>query len=271
MENLIETAKIIAANKLSGSLELAKLLLERLIQNSITTVEFESAMEIILKAHPYMAVMRRIRREISHIPSEDIPVKAKEFLESMKNAQKKIAEYFLSIVPDSLTFLTYSRSSTVFEVLKFIHENNRIKRIIISEGRPDYEGIEQARAFAKLGIPVDLTMDSSLGSFGEKADMFVVGADAITPGYIVNKIGTLPLALIANFENKPLYALASTHKFISETHKSKMIYPNKILADPPSGITPLSPVYEKVRISLFTGIIYEHGKAGIKEIHQLTK
>ena len=56
----------------------------------------------------------------------------------------------------------------------------------------------------------------------KKVDAIVIGADSVTADYLINKIGTIQLALLANYFDKPIYALTSTHKFIKSAKPQKI-------------------------------------------------
>jgi len=67
----------------------------------------------------------------------------------------------------------------------------------------------------KEGIESELIIDASIGIYIEEADMIMTGAEGVTEsGGIINKVGTLPLAMLAKAYNKPYYVLAESYKFL---------------------------------------------------------
>jgi translation initiation factor 2B subunit (eIF-2B alpha/beta/delta family) len=87
--------------------------------------------------------------------------------------------------------------------------------VICPEARPLFEGLRTARELGEKGIKVRIVVDFAALSLVGESDVVMVGADAITPEGVVNKIGTYGLALAAREKAVPFYVLASTEKFLS--------------------------------------------------------
>lgn len=67
----------------------------------------------------------------------------------------------------------------------------------------------------EAGIEVQLILDSAVSSVMDKVDAVLVGAEAVVEsGGIVNKIGTLAIALIAKTFQRPLYVMTESLKFM---------------------------------------------------------
>lgn len=91
--------------------------------------------------------------------------------------------------------VTFSQSSLVMRLLR--QRRERIDGLLISAGSPRHEGILAATGLAAAGIPVELATDAALPGLVRRNDLIIVGADAVTERYFVNKCGTLPLLLSA--------------------------------------------------------------------------
>lgn len=66
----------------------------------------------------------------------------------------------------------------------------------------------------KSGIDCTLILDSAIGYVMENVDMVLTGAEGVVEsGGIINRIGTLTMALCAKEMNKPFYVLAESFKF----------------------------------------------------------
>ena len=271
MGKVIEIAEKLAKDVTSGSASIAKIFLSGVVEHGFTRDELEEAIGLLVKAHPDMAIIRNIERKLIGSAEGSESAVAKEILDSIEKAPEKIGMHLVALLPKEAVVITYSRSYTVFRALEICAKEGHIKRVIISEGRPDFEGVEFARNLADIGINVTLCIDAALGSFIDEVDAIVVGADAVTPAFVVNKVGTLFLALVANFENKPIYALASTHKFIDKMLPTKTIAPEKIMSQTHNKILVESPLFERVRLSLFSGIVSEQGLMGLPEIYKIVK
>jgi len=63
-------------------------------------------------------------------------------------------------------------------------------------------------------IKCDAIYDSEAASIMETIDLVLVGAEAVVKnGGIINKLGTLSLAICAKEMNKPMYVFAESFKF----------------------------------------------------------
>lgn len=136
-----------------------------------------------------------------------------EYMRSIAEAMRRIAEYGAAEIPARSTVLTHCHSHTVTEVLKLAHAKKRIS-VICTETRPRYQGLLTAAELAKAGVPVTLIVDSAARHFMDGVRTVLVGADAITSsGELVNKIGTSLIALAAAEENANFFSCAETFKF----------------------------------------------------------
>ena len=142
---------------------------------------------------------------------------ADSFMESCSKATAKIAEIGARRIPDNSTIMVHCHSSTLVNMLKEAKKTKSIQAICL-ETRPRYQGRTTAKELAAAGIPTTLVVDSAMASLLKKADLVLVGADAICAnGALINKIGTSALAICAHERKKPLYVAAELYKFDPET------------------------------------------------------
>ncbi|VDK72579.1 unnamed protein product [Anisakis simplex] len=67
------------------------------------------------------------------------------------------------------------------------------------------------------GIQTTLILDSAIGYIMESVDMVLIGAEGVMEtGGVINKIGTLCMAVCAKSINKPVYVMAESIKFVKE-------------------------------------------------------
>jgi translation initiation factor eIF-2B subunit delta len=132
------------------------------------------------------------------------------FLEGLTHGAERIITHALPLLRGKRTLLTHSYSATVLRVL----ECAKAVEVICTEARPLFEGTRTAKELGKRGINVRLVVDFAAFSLVRECDLVIVGADAITPGGIVNKIGTYGLALVAKEEGVPFYVLAGKEKYL---------------------------------------------------------
>jgi methylthioribose-1-phosphate isomerase len=90
--------------------------------------------------------------------------------------------------------------------------NGRLKHVWVDETRPLLQGARlTAWELGRAGIPFEVVTDSSAGTLMARGlvDAAIVGADRIAAnGDVANKIGTYPLAVLAERHGVPFYVAA---------------------------------------------------------------
>lgn len=180
--------------------------------------------------------------------------------EDAKNQIKKIGA---KIINDHKIIYTHCHSSTVTGIIKEAAKNKKIE-VYNTETRPLFQGRITAKELAKANIPVTHFIDSAAKFALKKADIMLIGADAITPTGVYNKIGSNLFAEIAAKYDVPVYICAVSWKFDPETlfgHEEIIeIRDSKEVWDkPPKGVKIMNNAFEKVDLDLITGIISEFG------------
>jgi translation initiation factor 2B subunit (eIF-2B alpha/beta/delta family) len=159
--------------------------------------------------------------------------------------------------------LTYSNSATVIAALHYAHRHGRVDRVWLSESRPAHDGRLQARALLDAGIPVEYGIDMALFDWIPAASVVLVGADAVFPHGVVNKLGTHALAQIARVHRVPVFSLCTAQKFLPAAavplvrfvdHPGQEIWP-----DAPPGIRLHNRYFDTTSLELFSGIVSENG------------
>lgn len=190
-----------------------------------------------------------------------------------------IGKYGSKIIDDGDTVLTHCNAGalacvdygTALGVIRSAFNEGKDINVICDETRPRGQGARlSVWEMQQEGIPVKLIPDVASGylmSIG-KIDKVVIGADRIAKGGVVNKIGSLMVALAANHFNVPFYVAAplSTFDFdssvfdtvIEERSPSEVIYygGSRIC---PEGTEVINPSFDIVPSELIAGIITENG------------
>lgn len=170
--------------------------------------------------------------------------------------------------------LTYSHSSSTRNALLAIKD--RLRTVIIPEGRPIDDGKSLARILAAAGLPVLVVTEAQMGRWVREVDAVLVGADTVAPdGAVYNHIGTATLALLAREYRKPMYALTHTIKIAPDDRPADMEEendPGEVWADPPPGITVRNPAFDRTpadRITILTerGILTDTLRATLVAEH----
>jgi translation initiation factor 2B subunit (eIF-2B alpha/beta/delta family) len=122
----------------------------------------------------------------------------------------RIARHAQTIVPQG-PILTHSHSATVLAVLERLAR--RGAPIVVTESNPLGEGRTTARLLADRGLSVSLVADAQAGAFVSRMAAVLVGADTVfADGTVVNKVGTLALALLARQARVPFFVASEALK-----------------------------------------------------------
>jgi len=221
-------------------------------------------------AHPFMALVRTVGREAARATtSDEMRRRLEGLMWELGNDNDRIATHLRALFPKGGVLMTNSFSATVFASLRSLAEGGREVRAIVVESRPAREGVQLARALGEVGISSTLIVDAGVASFVPRADAVLVGCDALSSGFFINKLGTLPLVLSANQFNVPAYLLSSTHKLVpaSELPKEEPARPpEEIAPGPMHGVTVENVYYERVPLELVKGVVTEAGVLASAEI-----
>jgi methylthioribose-1-phosphate isomerase len=152
---------------------------------------------------------------------EKILQEALKICEEDIKANMKIAENGEKLIEDNDIILTHCNTGalatvgigTALGIIAKAAESKKIQ-VYVTETRPKLQGSRlTAWELKKLGIPYKIIPDSAVGIVMKKRIIkkALVGADRIfLSGHVINKIGTLSIALIANYYKIPFYVAAPT-------------------------------------------------------------
>lgn len=148
--------------------------------------------------------------EIKNIALETKDQYDKEFTESFK----RITKYGAELIPKNATVLTHCHSTTVNAILALTKKKKKKIKVYATETRPRYQGRSTAKHLASAGVDVTIMVDSAANSVLKKADLVMVGCDAInSKGDLYNKIGTSGIAMLAQRHTTPFYVATQLYKY----------------------------------------------------------
>jgi len=200
---------------------------------------------------------------------ETVAARAATFQERFRAAQEAVLRVGATLIPDGSTIFVHSYSGTLLGILRQAWEAGKRFGVIGTESRPYGEGRVLAAALVEIGVPYTLITDAATAHTLPRADLALVGVDTfLATGAVVNKMGTLPLALACRHHGKPLYAAGSSFKFSvasqrGETVRLKTrpddagIAPPELTGDP--RLTVENVFFETVPARFFTALITEYG------------
>jgi len=233
----------------------------------------------IARAQPDMAPLMNLASAVvqaAHLAtragevSEAAAARARAFSDDAARAAAVAASQAAGLIGEGATILTHSRSSTVLAALKQAKASGKCFRVIATESRPMLEGRAMAESLARANISVALIADAAASSVLEKADGVLIGADKVTPEYLINKVGTRMIALAARERDVPAYAICDTSKFtsIQANLTADQRSAGELWPAAPQGVEVLNSYFEPTPLDYFTAIITEVGNLQPQQARQ---
>ncbi|MFX0105827.1 MAG: translation initiation factor eIF-2B [Candidatus Hodarchaeota archaeon] len=169
-----------------------------------------------------------------------------------------------------LKVMLISYSSTIINLL--LQNKDFNIEIYVLESRPLLEGRKVAEILSQY-FKIHLIVDAAMGKLIDQIDLVLIGVDSILEdGSIINKIGTYPLAVLADSRKVDVYAVADALKYNLKSHFGREIMIER---------KPIEEIYDKEIKSTyleienyyfditppiyFTGIISNYGLLKIHE------
>ena len=226
----------------------------------------------VLAAQPSMAVMLNLAQQVVQACPEELPPATARrqlqqtlaaFRRDLRRSTEALCQQALAVLPPQSTVLTYSNSATVVAALRYAHARGRVRRVLLSESRPAYDGRPQTLALLEHGIAVEYSIDMALFERLPEADVVLVGADAVFPDRLINKLGTHALAQLAQLRGVPFYSLSATSKFLPAAaatlwrivdHPGEEVWPGA-----PTNLSISNRYFDATPLTLLSGIVSEQG------------
>ena len=205
---------------------------------------------------------------------------AEEIMREELESARKIGEHGAPLLEDGDTVLTHCNAGalatvgygTALAVVRTAMEHGKEISVIATETRPLLQGARlTAFELAHDKIPVRIICDSAAAQILSRGvvDKVVVGADRILwTGHVTNKIGTLPIALAAEFYGVPFYTAAPVSTLDFATDPSKVVIEERDQQEVlnfqgtrvgPRGVEALNPAFDVTPPELISGIITDRG------------
>ena len=165
--------------------------------------EVADAMETLLRGHPCMAPLWRLASIL--ISERDHSAAVERFTADLED-HALAADAVASVLPD--TVLTISWSATVARAI----EVRRPSAVVCMASEPGGEGARMAEAIRQWTHASVIPDADALTTLPAQA--VLVGADAVSPRSVVNKVKTHELADAAAQRHMPRYAVAGSSKLV---------------------------------------------------------
>jgi len=193
----------------------------------------------------------------------------------------KIGEHGLPLIKDGMGIITHcnagsiavSELGTALAPMYLAHEKGTKFRVYADETRPLLQGARlTAWELYQAGIDVTLITDNMAAHIMSQGliDLVIFGADRVAAnGDVANKIGSLSLAIAANYFRIPVYSACpySTIDMNTKTGKdivieergAEEVYKFAGVLTAPEGVKTRNPAFDVTPASLLSGIITERG------------
>lgn len=174
------------------------------------------AVELLIEHQPVMAPIANLRNVVYlALPGgpEEVAVAATDLADRLEASTHLIGKIGAELIAERSTVLIHSASSSVRAVLE------EAKRVVMfnvccTEAMPIGEGIEMAADLTAIGFDVEVLEDDVAIELLPGMDLVLAGADAIGPGFAINKTGTAALARRARAIGVPFYLVAAAEKVL---------------------------------------------------------
>ena len=186
-----------------------------------------------------------------------------------------------ALLPDCATVLTHCNAGglatggygTALGVIYAAREAGKVVRVFADETRPLLQGARlTAWELADQGFEVTVLCEGAAGSLLRSGgiDAVITGADRIAAnGDTANKIGTYPLAVLADRHDVPFYVAAPGSTFdpampdgngiVIEQRSAAEVLAFGGLRTAPDGVGAWNPAFDVTPAALVTAFITEHG------------
>ena len=229
--------KKLLSNRTSGAEKIASKefsIIKKLYNSGFEEKHIKELVDKCTKQFPQMAPILKIEEFLSNISIN------LQNLTKLQNliSDKTYIEHSQFLFSKSVKILTFSNSSSIRNIIN--HYSDIVSKIFCCHSLPLGEGKILSEYFQKKSINSSLIEDSEISKHISKVDFVIIGTDAITKDFIINKVGTLQLVLLANYFHIPVYIIAS---------KSKIVNTDRL------NLTKLGDYFEKIENKLVTKII----------------
>jgi len=230
----------------------------------------DAAAELLRATRPTAVNLAWAIEQCRHEP--DALEAARRLHREQHEADRRLAELGAELFGEGTRALTHCNAGalatggygTAFGVLRAAWDSGRLAEVWVDETRPLLQGARlTAWELRRAGIPHHVVADSAAGSLmaQDRVDRIVVGADRIAAnGDVANKVGTYPLAVLADRHGVPFYVAAPLSTIDPATPDGGAIPieerdPAEVLADGEA----FNPAFDVTPAELVTAIVTEAG------------
>ncbi|XP_018430482.1 PREDICTED: translation initiation factor eIF-2B subunit delta [Nanorana parkeri] len=236
--------------------------------------KLKPSISFLTQCRPLSASMgnaiKYIKKEISNMSRQKGEEEAKNELydhidkyihEKIHLAAEAISKYAAEKISNDDVILVYGCSSLVTFTLCEAHDSGKSFRVIVADSRPRLEGRETLRRLVNCGIHCTYIMITAISYILPEVSKVFLGAHALLAnGYVMSRVGTSQIALIAKAHNVPVLVCCETYKFCEKVQTDSFV--SNELDDPDDlvvtqkGKTPLKD-WDKIPSLRLLNLVYD--------------
>jgi translation initiation factor 2B subunit (eIF-2B alpha/beta/delta family) len=217
----------------------------------------------------------RSKKELEHArPTEPMLVNVlrnyeklgyRKTLAHFDESQKKINHLIFRLIKQDSVIFTHCHSTNVINSLIYAKRHRKKFQVYNTETRPLFQGRKTASELEKAGIKVTMFIDAGADIALErkqgtrKADIILLGADAILKEGVINKVGSGMVAELAHLDKIPLYVVADSWKYSSHHIPIEERDFHEVWKNAPRHIKVRNPAFEKVEKKYIKAIVSDLG------------
>ena len=237
--------------------------------------ELSEFVKEIVKNQPNMANIRRYgfsftnhfkKLLLQEMKTQEIVSDLSQTLISIKKEIEDnvqiISRHITKIITHMPKVMTISNSTLVRRSFDEAVAQNKKLEVTCLKSHPPDEGVILAEYLSQFDVRVRIASDFEVGLFMNDVNFVLIGADRILEDDIINKSGTLPLCLTAQYFNIPVYLVCETAKILLEQNRAVKFRKrdaSEIYENPDKEIMVDNYYYERVPLKYIDKIICEEG------------
>ncbi|XP_053383233.1 translation initiation factor eIF-2B subunit delta-like [Mercenaria mercenaria] len=222
--------------------------LKMVINDYSTPPKEELCRDLANKIKPYISFLNQCRPlsvsmgnaikyvkwHIAHTPGSLSDTEAKKQLfdaiddflkERILVAAEAISTEASSKISDGDVILVYSCSSLIRRVLCDAHKQGKQFRVIVADSRPKMEGKECLRRLVKEGIKCSYVLINAVSYVMSEATKVFLGAHGLLAnGFVMSRVGSGLISLIAKASNVPVLVCCETYKFCDRVQTDSFVF-----------------------------------------------
>ncbi len=261
METIDPKLKDIIEDNKSGSKELLYRINQWFLSNFNNLSEINSTCELLAdRFRTFQSIIIYIQDLKDLIELNDID-KLIKYLNDFSNNHKELYDKVYNNLRPYLInikkIITHSNSQTVYEIISRILSEEKDLIVTVSEGRPQFEGRTLAEKLIAHSVKTELITEAMIPNAVQNINAALIGADIILAnGNVVNKVGSLNLALACKYYNKPIYVISDKSKITNINNFEQADHPSTEIWEVNNDLISINNFYfEEIDSSLITKVI----------------